>query len=334
MLLNQTNPHGGDIYHNTVTLDFSSNVNPWGIHPHVREAIIKAVSDADKYPDPYCTVLRKKLEEKEGIGRENILCGNGAADLIYSFCYALPDDKPALIFSPTFCEYETAMKAAGKPFRDKLEGTLEDYSAVFLCSPNNPTGDLIPREGIEKIAASGIRILLDVTFLPMTEEPNIYNFPELLAKYPNIVALKAFTKDHALAGIRLGYCMSADKDFLNKMAEKSQCWNVSTIAQAAGIAAVECDNDIREAVFILNNERKRVTNELSALEGIQVMPSSTNFILVHCEKDLYSKLKERKILVRDCSREKGLGKGYIRIAIRSPQENDVLIKTIKEVLPW
>ncbi len=90
MLLNQTNPHGGDVYHNTVTLDFSSNVNPWGIHPHVREAIIKAVSDADKYPDPYCTVLRKKLEEKEGIGRENILCGNGAADLIYSFCYALP----------------------------------------------------------------------------------------------------------------------------------------------------------------------------------------------------------------------------------------------------
>ena len=334
MLLNQTNPHGGDIYHNRVTLDFSSNVNPWGMHPHVKEAIINAVNDADKYPDPYCSELRRKLEEKEGINKENILCGNGAADLIYSFAYALPDDKPALIPVPTFCEYETAMLAAGKPFKNKIEGSLEDYSAIFLCSPNNPTGDLVPKEGLEKIAATGIRILLDITFLPLTDDPFIYNLPDLLTRYPNIVALKAFTKDHALAGIRLGYCMSTDREFLNKMAEKSQCWNVSTIAQAAGIAAVECDNDIKEAVFILNNERVRVTNELNALEGIDVTPSATNFILVHCEKDLYSKLKERKILVRDCSNEKGLGKGYIRIAIRSPQENDVLLNTIKEVLPW
>ncbi|MBR5977211.1 MAG: aminotransferase class I/II-fold pyridoxal phosphate-dependent enzyme [Clostridia bacterium] len=332
MLLTQKNPHGGDIYHNDTLFDFSSNVNPAGIHPHVRETIIKATDNADKYPDPYCTQLRKKLEEKEGVNREKILCGNGAADLIYSFAMALPGEKPSLIPVPTFCEYETAMKAAGKPFVNEVNGDLKDYEAIFLCTPNNPTGQLIPPEGIEKIAKTGIRILLDLTFVTLTDNPFIYNLPGLLEFYPNIVALKAFTKDHALAGVRLGYCMSSDKEFLNRMAEKSQCWNVSTIAQAAGIAALECDDEVKTQIRELCAERDRVYTELKKIPNLQVSPSSTNFLLLYSDRNLYYKLKDRKILVRDCSEEKGLGKGYIRITIKTKLENEMLINVLREIL--
>ncbi|MBQ6753359.1 MAG: aminotransferase class I/II-fold pyridoxal phosphate-dependent enzyme [Clostridia bacterium] len=331
MLLNQINPHGGDIYHNDVLMDFSSNVNPWGVHPHIKLAVAKAVDNADRYPDPYCSELRKKLEEREGIGRENILCGNGAADLIYSFAAALDGNKPSVIPIPTFCEYETAMNAAGKPFVNNADKGLENYEAIFLCSPNNPTGALIPPEGIEKIAATGIRVLLDVTFLPLTETPFLYNFPALLSRYPNIVALKAFTKDFALAGVRLGYAISTDRIFLNKMAEKSQCWNVSTLAQTAGLAALECSGDIKAQINTLLSERKRVTEELKKIPGLKVYDSATNFILLYSEKDLYGKLKERRILIRDCSYEKGLQKGFVRIAVRTREENDTLIAAIKEI---
>lgn len=332
MLLNQTNPHGGDIYHNDVLMDFSSNVNPWGVHPHIKLAIAKAVDNADRYPDPYCTELRKKLEEREGISRENILCGNGAAELIYSFAAALDGNKPSLIPIPTFCEYEIAMNAAGKPFVNKGDKGLENYEAIFLCSPNNPTGAILSTEDIEKLASTGIRILLDVTFLPLTETPFLYNFPDLLTRYPNIVALKAFTKDFALAGVRLGYAISTDRAFLNKMAEKSQCWNVSTLAQTAGLAALECESDIKAQLRSLNSERKRVTEELKKLPNLTVYDGTANFLLLYSEKDLYNKLKERRILIRDCSYEKGLKKGFVRIAIKTREENDTLIATMKEVL--
>ena len=169
MLLNKRCPHGGDIYNNDVILDFSVNINPFGMPDEVRDALIKAVDGCKNYPDPYCSVLRKRISEVENVPEDNIICSNGAAELIYSYAYSLPKDRPALIISPTFCEYRAALEAAGISAEyyvlseengfiltdDFLTEELHGYGAVFLCTPNNPTGITVSESLLYGIARTG-----------------------------------------------------------------------------------------------------------------------------------------------------------------------------------
>ena len=345
MLLNEKNPHGGDIYTHKVLLDFSANINPFGISEAVRKAAVEAVGDCNAYPDPYCCALRKHLSAEEGVPAEWILCGNGAADLIYSFAYSLPKDKPVLIVSPTFSEYETALAAAGIKadhfmLSEQNGFVLDDsilkidfskYSALFVCTPNNPTGITVRPGLLTKLAETGIQLFCDMCFMDLTASPKLYDVPVLLRKYPNLFVLKAFTKSFAIPGLRLGYALCSDVKLMATMAEKSPCWNVSIPAQAAGCAALECKAWLSDCVKGISAERCRVTEELKSM-GIKVYPGEANFLLLFSEKNLYSSLLERGILVRDCSNYKGLQKGFIRIAIRRKEENDQLLAAVREVL--
>ena len=345
MLLNEKNPHGGDIYTHKILLDFSANINPFGIPETVRKAAVDAIDDCTAYPDPYCRVLRKRLSEGERVPEEWVLCGNGAADLIYSFAYSLPKHRPVLIVSPTFSEYETALSAAGiKADHFMLSEhngfVLDDsilnvdfskYSTLFVCTPNNPTGITVRPELIEKLAETGIKLFCDMCFMDLTVSPQLYDVPVLLQKYPNLVVLKAFTKSFAIPGLRLGYVLCSDRELMAAMAEKAPCWNVSIPAQAAGCTALSCKDWLSDCVRKIEEERERVAGELKSM-GLKVYTGEANFLLIYSEKDLYSGLLERGILVRDCSNYKGLQKGFIRIAIRRKEENDQLLDAMREVL--
>ena len=345
MLLKQKNPHGGDTYNKTVELDFSSNINPLGMPPAVVSAIQKKAEDCSAYPDPYCRRLRTKLAAVEKVPEDCILFGNGAAELIYAFAYALPKEKPALLYSPTFSEYETALRAAGVPvehyfMREEegfrlterfLETDFSRYSAVFLCTPNNPTGLTVPARFFEAILLTGVRLFADLCFLDLSDEPGKYDVPALLKRYPNLTVLKAFTKNYAIAGVRLGYVLCSDGDFLQKMSEKSPCWNVSSLAQAAGEAALGCGDWIREAVNLIRTERARLQKALEDF-GFRVYPGEADYLFFYSEADLCGPLLDRGILVRDCSNYVGVRKGHIRVAVRTKAENDRLLAAIREVL--
>lgn len=345
MLINRKSPHGGDIYTNSYRLDFSANINPAGMPETVRQALIDAAESCSAYPDPYCTELRRKLAKQEGVPTEDILCGNGAAELIYQYAFTLPKEKPALIVSPTFCEYELALHAAGiaaehyllqaaDHFRltEKILCTaFNKYSAVYLCSPNNPTGIMIEPYLIQRIAETGVRLFLDACFLDMTDTPQQYDIPKWIRTYPNLVILRAFTKSYAMAGVRLGYVLCSDNEFLTAMSEKAQCWNISTLAQAAGNAALDCTAWLKDSVKQISGERERMAARLSAL-GIRVYPGEANYLLLYSERNLIKPLMQRRIMVRDCSNYIGLGAGYLRIAIRTKAENDQLLTELKEVL--
>ncbi len=347
MLLNGNNPHGGDIYGAGAVLDFSANVHPMGMPAAVKEALIRAADRADVYPDPRCGALREKLAEAEGVPARGILCGNGAAELIYLYAYALRDrdTRPALVPVPTFCEYELALNAAGIPaeryvlaeadgFRlteDVLALDFSRYSAVFLCSPNNPTGLCADPPLIRALAETGARMFFDFTFLDLTEDPARYGVPALIREHPNVTVLRAFTKSYAMAGVRLGYALSADPDLLGAAAEKGQCWNVSVPAQEAGIAALGCRGWLRDSVKKIARERERLADSLRA-RGLRVLPGEANYLLLYAERDLPALLRARGILVRDCAGTPGLGKGWFRIAVRTPEENDRLLSAVKEEL--
>ena len=345
MLLNRISPHGGDIYNSIAELDFSINTNPLGMPPEVRDAIISAVDLCAFYPDPYCRALRESISSCEGVPCGDILCGNGAAELIYSYALALHDDRPALIISPTFSEYRSALNAAGIAAEDYilscdngfaltddiLNADLSRYSAVFLCTPNNPTGRIVEPDILLSIARTGVRLFADMCFLELSGLGDIYDIPRLISAYPNVAVLKAFTKSCAIPGLRLGYLMCSDRDFLESMSTKTQCWNVSTLAQTAGCAALRCRDTLTRAAELIAGEREYMSRELSSL-GFTVFPSSANYILIYNDRDLYRELLARRILIRDCSDYVGLDKGFYRLAVRTRDENDRLIAAINEVI--
>ncbi|MBQ8994262.1 MAG: aminotransferase class I/II-fold pyridoxal phosphate-dependent enzyme [Oscillospiraceae bacterium] len=344
MFINQKNPHGGDIYSNKVKYDFSSNINPAGMPQEIVSAIQNSAENSWRYPDPYCRELVKQISEHESVPQDHILCGNGAAELIYSFAYCLPLDRSVMIVSPTFSEYETAIFAAGikadhyllkeeNGFRltnDILKEELSRFSAVFLCTPNNPTGISVGRELVYALAKTGVPLFIDMCFLDLTEDPDKYDVPALVEKNPNVTVLKAFTKSYAMAGIRLGYIMSSNEALLKKMSTKMQCWNVSYLAQQAGIAALGCGDWLERSVHFVTEQRVRLMEGLRRY-GIKVWSGEANYLMLYSEKDFYADLKERGFLIRDCSNYPGLGKGYYRIAVRTEKENEALLEAFSKM---
>ena len=354
MLYATPNPHGGDIYSREILLDFSANINPYGTPEAVKRAVLDSVGDLCHYPDPYCRELVAAISAFEGVPEERILCGNGAAELIFSFCAQLRPKK-ALILDPCFSEYETALRAVDCEvvhFKLKKEADFrleEDFllflrqfdgDTLMLCNPNNPTGQVIPREMLEEILAvceqKGIFLFIDECFLDLTEEGNRFTMKPHLEAQDNLLLLKAFTKSYGMAGLRLGYCLSGNTGLLRAMGQTTQPWNVSIPAQKAGVAALKQTAFLEKAQRTIREQREALTHGLRAL-GLRVVDSRTNYILFYSAKELREPLLEQGIQIRSCANYPGLEAGWYRIAVKLPEENEKLLAALKEILegtPW
>ena len=214
--------HGGDVYRHKDCLDFSANLNPLGTPESVKQAIIGSLDHIAQYPQVGCDLLREKIAEYEGVKKEEIVCGNGAAEVIFTLCRAVKPKK-ALLPAPTFAEYGQALESTdckleyymltenegfvlGESYLDILHKGLD---MAFLCNPNNPTGMLIPhrllKRILEKCRKLGILLVVDECFLDFVKEPEEYSLKRSLSGFNNLFILKAFTKRYAMAGVRLGY---------------------------------------------------------------------------------------------------------------------------------
>ena len=345
MLYRTQNPHGGDVYGAEVTLDFSSNVNPLGPPPNVLAAISHAALHVRQYPDPYCRALTAAIAAHEAVPEDFILCGAGAAELIYAYCDALRPKK-AMELAPTFLEYSAAASHFGAevvrvPLRspeflpdskilDKLQEKAPDV--LFLCTPNNPTGQTISRTLLQSVLdvalAQGTRVLLDECFLDFTGEKSA---KDLLARYENLLILKAFTKSYALAGLRVGYCLTGDTRLLTNMAACSQPWNVSLPAQEAAVAALQNPDWISGARALVSEQREYLTRALQSLK-LTVCPSRANYLLFCAPVGLDDMLRREKIAIRNCKNYAGLTPGWYRIAVRLAKENEALVNAIRRAM--
>lgn len=338
--------HGGDIYDKPhVRIDFSANINPLGFPPGVLEALTQQAEGFQRYPDPHCRALRGVLAKRHGLRPEQVLCGNGAADLIFRLCACLRP-KIALVTAPTFSEYERAVLVHGGRVREYLlreerqfdvdtqllDMMTQDVELVFLCSPNNPTGRLIDPELIiaaaERCQAQGSYLVLDECFIDFTTGPSMV---QMLEKLPHLLVLRAFTKMYAMAGLRLGYLLSADEALLQRISPFGAPWSVSGPAQAAGLAALNEPNWAQKTRAFVQRERAHLKERLTTL-GLTVFPGEANYLLIKHDRPLYQPLLQRGILVRDCGNYTGLSSCFIRVSVQNRERNAQLLAALQEVL--
>lgn len=344
--------HGGNIYelkkNGIEILDFSANVNPLGMPDGIKKAVVEALNDSARYPDIKSSDLIKKIAEFENIDESCISVGNGAADLIYALCLS-QKFKRALIMSPTFSEYEKALRAAESEviyiplkkddgFRFKSEHLdLIDSSvdAIFLCQPNNPTGVLTDGAMLSRILCkckeNNVFIVIDECFLEFIENPKTYSLKKNIID-GNIFILKSFTKLYAIAGIRLGYCICCNKKVMDGLSAFRQSWSVSNLAQSAGIAALNEKEFVSISLEYIKKEKQYLLENFKKLD-LKVYGSAANYIFFFSkEYELYEKLIERGILIRSCKSYNVIPDGFYRIAIKTHKENERLIEELSKVL--
>ncbi len=344
--------HGGDwagfeTEYGKTPLDFSASISPLGLPEGVRAAALRALEKADRYPDPLCRRLCAALSAYHGVPVSNIVCGSGASDLIYRLCHTLKP-KSAAVFVPGFAEYaralrETACSVTEIPlasdFRlteEQLKQIPEDCELLFLCNPNNPTGLLTGRELLLPLLdfcrEHGTILAVDECFLDFCEDAADYSLVSVLAEYPELIVIRAFTKTYAMAGLRLGYVLCGSTALAEKLRASGQPWAVSAVAEEAGAAALCEENYVNQLRALIKTERQHMSTALEAL-GLRVVPGEANFLLFHCaDSGLAKELRERGVLIRDCASFAGLQKGWYRTAVRTEAENTVLLETIREVL--
>ena len=329
-------------------LDFSANVSPLGLPAGVAAAITNALPTADRYPDPLCRELRAALAGAEGVPADWILCGNGAADLIFRLALAVRPRR-ALLPAPTFAEYEAALQTVGCAVQrvflreenefavteEFIDAVTPETDIVFLCQPNNPTGQVTPPALVERLvrrcAECSAVLVVDECFLDFLPDRDAWTAKQLLRDAPQLVILKAFTKLYAMAGVRLGYALCGDAALLEKMRGAGQPWAVSSLAQAAGLAALQ-ETAYADAVrALIAEQRPRMAAGLRAL-GLRVMDGQANYLLFRATPDLGEKLRRRGAVVRSCANYPGLDAAWYRTAVRTAEENTRLLQIMGEIL--
>jgi histidinol-phosphate aminotransferase len=326
-------------------VDFSVNSNPYGPSPRVREAL--QGTPLERYPDRECLALRRALSEHLGACPEQIVVGNGTAELLWLIALAFlrPGDD-ALILGPTFGEYRRAAQLFGAQVchvtaraeqgfvadRREIIAALERIKPriCFICRPNNPTGATLPMTylGPGSGRYPGTLFVVDEAYLSFA--PGLISAQRVGA--PNMLILRSMTKDYALAGLRLGYAIGPEP-LIAQLAAVRPPWNVNALAQAAGIAALADQEHLQETMRALWHAREEFVAGLQGL-GMKLTPSTTHFFLAEVGNGAAYRreLLRYGLLVRDCA-SFGLPE-YIRIATRRPEENTRLLAAIREVGVW
>ncbi len=324
-------------------LDFSANVNPYGPPPGVEGAWVTA--DVARYPDPDALRLREALADHHGVRPEHIVVTNGTAELIWlvALAFVRPGDR-VLVCAPTYGDYARAVRLMGGSVAEcrareedgfahraaHVEEALRRLNPrlCFICTPNNPTGRIVPANLIWRWADTFPHTLFAVDEAYINFVPGL--LPAVDPARPNVLVLRSMTKDYALAGLRVGYGVG-HAGLIGGVARVRPSWNVSAVAQAAGLAALAGRAHMELTVREVRRASAALREELGAV-GLEVLPSSTHFFLVRVgrARAFRDALARQGIAVRDCT-SFGLP-AHVRVSARRPEENRRLVEAVRAVL--
>ncbi len=329
-------------------IDFSANINPLGMPSSVKEAIINGIKEVEKYPDITYFELKCDIGNFENINKEHIILGNGAAEVLFNVVRGI-DPKNSLILTPTFSEYEEATKAINgdiiyyklkeeKNFyiiEDILDYINNDLDLIFICNPNNPTGVITEKSLLEKILIkakrNNVMLIIDESFLDFIEED--LSMISYINEYENLIIIKSLTKFFALPGLRIGYGICSNEYLKEKIEKISPAWNINILAEIAAKAGIKDKNYIKESVNFIKDEKEYLYKELKKLTQLKVYEPSVNFILLKTliKIDLKNELLKNNILIRSCNNFEGLDNSYYRIAVRTHEENSIIIRSLENI---
>lgn len=370
----KTELHGGNIYkvfrerNIKEVLDYSSNINPYGIPESLKQAIRENLNILERYPDPDYIQLRSKIAFENKVDISSVILGNGATEIIFLYMRVVKPKK-IIIVSPTFAEYERAVKAVQENVEDGLQidcfplkeeegfnANVENliselergYDLLIMCNPNNPTGKFLPLKEMEKIMEKcnekETKLFVDEAFIEFVESGAEKSVINAEGNKKNLFVVRAFTKFFAIPGLRLGYGICLDKDIAFAMNEKKEPWSVNNIAELAGITVLDDSEYIERTERWIKEEKEYVYKKLRSIDGIKPYKTEVNFILVKIEDNMVKKginaaklkemMLERGILIRDASNFKYLDESYFRLAIKDRKNNDRVSDVLKEVLKY
>lgn len=355
-------PHGGDVRGLARALgcdpgdilDFSASINPLGPPEWLRPVITGTVSELVHYPDPHCRELLEAASARHGIPTGELLAGNGTSELLFALAQACGHVR-AVIPVPCYCDYRTAALRAGMdvelfPLREadgfaldaqalsRRLGELPGPAAVFLASPNNPTGLTVPAAAIRELAWNhpDCLFVVDEAFGSFVE-----GYESLLTDRPaNAALLLSLTKMFAIPGLRLGLTC-AEEALVEGMHQRIAPWSVNTLAQAVGLHAVNDAGFEARTRAAVTSLRSQMASELAQMPGVTVYPGAANYLLCRLDEprvpELRTKLLEKRMAIRDCSNFAGLDGHFFRLAVRAEADNlrllDALPQALAEVMP-
>lgn len=325
----------------------ASNENPYGCAPSVKEFIASTVLQHEIYPDGYAERLRKKVADKHGVGENALLFGNGSDEIVSIISRSLlHKGTNSIMPTPSFPQYAHNVRVEGAEAREialvegqhDLEGFLkaidENTSVIWICNPNNPTGNLIPSAELEAFlekVPKGILVVLDEAYFEYITDPAHIDSVNWLEKFPNILILRTFSKAFGLAAFRVGYAIG-HPDVVTELNKVRNPFNNNSLALAVAEKALD-DEAFVEHCRTLNGEQRLRFEQYAADRKLDIFDSETNFILIEVPIDAdeaSEALLQRGYIVRSGN---ALGTpGYVRVTIGSDEQNSGFFQAFDELL--
>jgi histidinol-phosphate aminotransferase len=346
-----TYPVAGGYAEHVPPIRLASNESPEPPLAAVREAIGRALSTLNRYPDPSNSLLRERLSERYGVPAARIAIGNGSCDILLAAGEALLEPGAELVYAwPSFSVYPHLAAASGARAvtvaldaheRHDLEAMLAEVTVatrlVLVCNPNNPTSTAVPLASIAQFLAEVPRhvcVIVDEAYceFSLLEDPD--TSIALLAAHPNLVLLRTFSKVYGLCGLRVGFALCGSEDLPRVLDQVRQPFFCNALAQAAAVEALTHQDAVTERVTRTIAERISMDERLRAL-GLEPADSQANFCWFHLgeerdEEEVMRGLQERGVLVRGGTALGG--PGALRVTYGSPQENMRFLDALAELL--
>lgn len=353
--------HGSDIekicdyYHlnKEDIVKFGANVNPLGLSASVKKEIAENVDLFSSYPDRDYVSLRNTISEYCRIPAEFILPGNGSSELI-SLLIQERAPKHTLILGPTYSEYSRELSFSGSTqeyyhlqenndfepdIPDLCQKLEQGYDFLILCNPNNPTSSAITQEDLRSLisfcAKKNIFVMIDETYVEFAPDISAITAVPLTREFTNLMVLRGVSKFFAAPGMRLGYGITGNMDFLSKMREKQTPWSLNSLGAFAGEIMLQDEDYIKETRNLILSERDRMIQELKNVDTYKVYPAYANFILLKIQKDgltsyeVFEACIKQGLMIRDCSSFQCLDGEFVRFCIMMPEDNGRLLEVLK-----
>lgn len=329
-------------------IDFSSNVNPH-IISNLGKYVLEGLEKSRSYPDINYTNLRNNISSYINVDSDLIIPGNGATEIIYLLMKSIK--KRIAILNPTFSEYGRGAKLNDLEVvnfhlkkennfsidLDEIQKNIDKFDSLFVCNPNNPNGKVKDLNKLLDLMIKNDKLLIvDETFMEFVEEEEKYSLISRIEKTENLFILKAVTKFFGMPGLRFGYGVTSNIKIIKNIYEYKEPWTINSFAENLSNYLFKDKKYIKDSKNYYIKERKFMLGELRKISKLKVYDTDTNFVLIKLEDREANSLKlelfeKYNILIRDASNFIGLNKNYIRIAIKGHEDNETIIKSLKEI---